>query len=177
MIFIKHWRSSWMWSVTNVKTILLKMRKSFSCHALSDGIVPILGANVSGRLCCFRPSIELKEKNMSEMFQFFHLALHFLASMAPLAIFKWENSSTTIKLQIRKCFSRFKEGRSDISDTPRSGRPSEFDEYRLNTLIHNDPRQCTRELANVMNCDHSTIAQHLRSIGKVKNPVYGYCML
>ena len=41
----------------------------------------------------------------------------------------------------RKWFSRFKEDRFDISDTPRSGTPSEFDEDRLNTLIHNDPRQ------------------------------------
>ena len=41
----------------------------------------------------------------------------------------------------RKSFSRFKENRFDISDTPRSGRPSGFDEDRLNTLIHNDPRQ------------------------------------
>ena len=42
----------------------------------------------------------------------------------------------------RKCFSRFNEGRFDISDTPRSGRPSGFDDH-LNTFIHNDPRQCT----------------------------------
>ena len=50
-------------------------------------------------------------------------------------------------------FSRFKEDRFDI-DTPRSGRTSGFDEDRFNTLIHNDSRQCTEELANVMNCDH-----------------------
>ena len=48
----------------------------------------------------------------------------------------------------RKWFSRFKEDHLDISDIPRSGRLSGFDEDRLNTLIHNDPRQCTRELAN-----------------------------
>ena len=36
----------------------------------------------------------------------------------------------------RKWISRFKEDRFDISDTPRSGRPSGFDEDRLNTLIH-----------------------------------------
>ena len=41
----------------------------------------------------------------------------------------------------RKWFSSFKADRFDISDTPRSGRPSGFDEDRLNTLIHNDPRQ------------------------------------
>ena len=68
----------------------------------------------------------------------------------------------------RKWFSRFKEDRFNISDTPRRGRPSGFDEDRLNTLIHNDPRQCTRELADVMNCDHSTIVRHLHSMGKIQ---------
>ena len=67
-----------------------------------------------------------------------------------------------------KWFSRFKDDCFDISDTPRSGRPSGFDGDCLNTLIHNDPRQRTRELANVMNCDHSTIVRHLHSMGMVK---------
>ena len=49
----------------------------------------------------------------------------------------------------RKWFSRFKEDRFDITDTPRSGKPLEFDEDHLNTLIHNDPCQCTRKLATV----------------------------
>ena len=35
-------------------------------------------------------------------------------------------------------------------------------------LIHNDPRQHTWELANVINCDHSTIARHLHSMDKVQ---------
>ena len=55
-----------------------------------------------------------------------------------------------------KWYSRIKDC-FDISDTPHSGRPLGFDEDRLNTLIHNDPRQCTLVLANLMNCDHSTI--------------------
>ena len=55
----------------------------------------------------------------------------------------------------RKWFSRFKKDCFDINDTPRSGRLSGFDEDRLNTSIHNDPRQCIQELANLMNCDHS----------------------
>ena len=46
----------------------------------------------------------------------------------------------------RKWFSPFKEDRFDINDTPRSGRPSWFYEDCLNTLIHSDSRQCTREL-------------------------------
>ena len=65
----------------------------------------------------------------------------------------------------RKWFSRFQEDRFDISDTPRWGRSSGFDEDRLNTLIHNDPRQCPRELGTVMNCDHSVILWHLNSMG------------
>ena len=40
----------------------------------------------------------------------------------------------------RKLFYRFKDDRFDISDTPRSGRPLGFNEDRLNTLIHHDPR-------------------------------------
>ena len=45
---------------------------------------------------------------------------------------------------------------------------SGLDEDRLNRLIHNDPRQCTRELPNVMKYDHSTIVRHFHSMGKVK---------
>ena len=62
----------------------------------------------------------------------------------------------------------------DISDTPRSGRPSEFDEDSLNTLIHNDPRQCSRELANLMNCDHFIIVRHLYIMGMVQK--LGVCV-
>ena len=102
MIFIKPRRSFWTLCDTNVKTILVKTRKPFSCLALSDGIIPIHGANVSGCLRCFRSSIELKDKKKSKMFQFPHLALHFLASMVPLTVFKWQlhyvNSSTTIEV-------------------------------------------------------------------------------
>ena len=36
----------------------------------------------------------------------------------------------------KKLFSRFKEDRFDISNTPRSARHSGFDENSLNTLIH-----------------------------------------
>ena len=43
-----------------------------------------------------------------------------------------------------------------------------FIEDRLETLIHNYPRQCTRELANVMNYDHFIIVRHLHSMGKVQ---------
>ena len=68
----------------------------------------------------------------------------------------------------RKWFSHFKEDRFDMNVTPHSGRPLEFDEDCLNILILNDPRQCTRELLNVINCDHSTFVPHLHSMSKVR---------
>ncbi|XP_049947955.1 serine-protein kinase ATM-like [Schistocerca serialis cubense] len=68
----------------------------------------------------------------------------------------------------RKLFSDLQEDRFDISDSPHSGRPLGFDEDHLNALINNDPSQCTRELANMMNCDHSTTVWCLHAIGKVQ---------
>ena len=62
----------------------------------------------------------------------------------------------------------FEEDRFDISDTSRSESPSGFNEDRLNTLIYNDPRKSTRELADVMNCDHSTFMRHLHSMVNVQ---------
>ncbi|KFD56726.1 hypothetical protein M514_02403 [Trichuris suis] len=44
----------------------------------------------------------------------------------------------------RKWFSRCMEGNFDLSDSARSGRPSDFDEERLNAVVHEDPRQSTR---------------------------------
>ena len=40
-----------------------------------------------------------QEKNVSEMFQFLHLALHFLASTAPLTILKWQNFNMQTQAQ------------------------------------------------------------------------------
>ena len=68
----------------------------------------------------------------------------------------------------RRWFLRFREGNFGLEDTPRTGRPSEFDEERLNSLVHENPRQTTRELAIEMECDHSTIVRHLDSLGKVQ---------
>jgi hypothetical protein len=55
-----------------------------------------------------------------------------------------------------------------MSDTRRSGRPTDFDEDLLNALIHADPRQTTRELASEISCNHATIVRHLKSMGKVQ---------
>ena len=44
----------------------------------------------------------------------------------------------------RYWFAKFKSGNFDLKDASRSGRPSEFDEERLNQLLHEDARQNQR---------------------------------
>ncbi|XP_065665663.1 histone-lysine N-methyltransferase SETMAR-like [Hydra vulgaris] len=68
----------------------------------------------------------------------------------------------------RRWFSRFKNGNFDLKDGSHTGRPIEFDEERLNQLLHENPRQTTRELAEQMDCDKKTVVNHLHSMGKVQ---------
>ena len=62
----------------------------------------------------------------------------------------------------RKWFGKFKNGNFDIDDTPRSGKPSEFDEDHLKALLKEESRQTSRELAEKMNCDQKTVFNHLQ---------------
>ena len=65
-------------------------------------------------------------------------------------------------------YAKFKNGNFDLKDTPRSGRPAELDEGRLNQLVHENSHQTTRELAEKMECFHTAIEKHLHSMGKVQ---------
>ena len=53
----------------------------------------------------------------------------------------------------------------DLEDTPRTGRPTEFDEDHLKALVKQDGRQACRELAEKMNSSAMTISSHLESLG------------
>ena len=68
----------------------------------------------------------------------------------------------------RNWFTKFKDGNFDLEDASRSGRPVEFNENRLNQLLHEDARQTTRELSERMDCSQMTIVRHLRTMGKVQ---------
>ena len=46
----------------------------------------------------------------------------------------------------RKWFVKFKNGNFDIDNTPRSRRPSEFDEGHLKALLKEESHQTSREL-------------------------------
>ena len=69
----------------------------------------------------------------------------------------------------RDWYAKFKNGNFDLKDAPRSGRPVEFDEERLNQLLHENPRQTTRELAEKMECSHTAIEKFLLKNKLLKN--------
>lgn len=64
-------------------------------------------------------------------------------------------------------FNKFKKGDLNLDDLPRSGRPVEIDLKFLKELIEQDPRITTRELGELLDCSHMTIARHLADLGKV----------
>ena len=68
----------------------------------------------------------------------------------------------------RKWFAKFKNGNFDISDTPHSRRPFEFDEDHLKALLKEESCQTNCELAEKINCDQKTILNHLHSMGFAK---------
>ena len=68
----------------------------------------------------------------------------------------------------RKWFSKFKKGDFSLTDAPRSGRPSHFNEKSLISLLKDDNRQTTRELAGQLGCDPQTVLNHLHRMGKVQ---------
>ncbi|KOC64863.1 Histone-lysine N-methyltransferase SETMAR, partial [Habropoda laboriosa] len=74
----------------------------------------------------------------------------------------------------RDWYAKFKNGNFDLKDAPRSGRPVQFDEERLNQLLHENSRQTTRELAEKMECSHTAM---LHSMGKVQKWEHGFRML
>ncbi|XP_065658549.1 histone-lysine N-methyltransferase SETMAR-like [Hydra vulgaris] len=69
---------------------------------------------------------------------------------------------------VRYWFAKFRSGNIDLKDASRSGRPSEFDEKRLNQLLNENARQTTRELAERIGSNKSTVAEHLNSMGKIQ---------
>jgi histone-lysine N-methyltransferase SETMAR len=64
-------------------------------------------------------------------------------------------------------FSKFRSEDTNLTDKPRSGRPVDFDDEALQALLDANPRQTTRELAEQLNCHHSTVERHLHVLGKV----------
>ena len=67
---------------------------------------------------------------------------------------------------VRKWFAKFKADDFNLEDQERPGRPS-TDEDQIKTLIENNPRYTTRELAEMLNMSKSTIHEHFVKLGYI----------
>ncbi|XP_015436815.1 PREDICTED: histone-lysine N-methyltransferase SETMAR-like [Dufourea novaeangliae] len=65
-------------------------------------------------------------------------------------------------------FQKFRNGDDSLEDAEGRGRPSLIDKDELKAIIESDPRKTSREVAEVLNVDHSTVIRHLSGIGKCK---------
>jgi histone-lysine N-methyltransferase SETMAR len=65
-------------------------------------------------------------------------------------------------------FKKFREGKEDLEDALRSGRPFVIADDQLNALIKADPRQSLRDLAAQLGCSYGTVQSHIHALGKVR---------
>ena len=66
-------------------------------------------------------------------------------------------------------FARFKEGNFTFDDLPHTGRPIEVDVDSFKELIESDPRQTTYCLAELLECNPTTVERHLKALEKIAN--------
>ncbi|XP_017796825.1 PREDICTED: histone-lysine N-methyltransferase SETMAR-like [Habropoda laboriosa] len=78
------------------------------------------------------------------------------------------NQDTVNERAVQRWFARFRNGDESLKDEEHGSRPSEVDDEQLKTLIEADPLKTTREVAEELNVDQSTVVRHLKKIGKVK---------
>lgn len=90
------------------------------------------------------------------------------AAEATRNIIKAWGDEAVSKRTTRRWFERFRAGNTSLEDEDGRGRPSEVDDVQLKSMIEADPRKTTREVANDINFNHTTVLRHLHKIGKVK---------
>jgi len=66
----------------------------------------------------------------------------------------------------RKWFTRFRNGNFDLVDRECSGRPAVVDDQIL-TLIENNPRHTTRDIAEILYISHMSVIRHLKTLGYI----------
>ena len=72
-----------------------------------------------------------------------------------------------IQRQCQNWFVRFRSGDFDLKDAPRSGRPTEVDDNKIETMIENNRRSKAREIAEKLNILHKCVERHLKQLGYV----------
>ena len=69
---------------------------------------------------------------------------------------------------VQQWFSKFRSGNFELEDEFRGGRPKAMEADELEALLQQDPRQTTRELAEKLEVDHSTVVRRLKEMGKIQ---------
>ena len=67
----------------------------------------------------------------------------------------------------QKPFAKFCAGDFLLDDAPWLGRPVEVDSDQIETLIENNQRYTTKEIADILNISKSSIENHLHQLGYV----------
>ena len=75
---------------------------------------------------------------------------------------------TANKGTVQWSFKKFCKGDESLADEEHSGQPSEVDNDQLRAISEADPLTTTREVAEELSGDYSTVIQHLKQLGKVK---------
>jgi histone-lysine N-methyltransferase SETMAR len=65
---------------------------------------------------------------------------------------------------VRERFREFKAGNEELTDRPRSGRPTELDDEDLISGLENEPSSSSRELAAELGVSHTTVLTHLHQL-------------
>ena len=69
---------------------------------------------------------------------------------------------------VQKWFTRFRAGNFDAKDAERSGRPSTVDDDIIKSVVDSDRHLTLREIAEITNVSHMSVARHLKKIGYVQ---------
>ena len=69
--------------------------------------------------------------------------------------------------QCQSWFAHFSSGDFDLKVAPRYGHPTEVDDKKIKTMIENNRRSTTREIAEKLNISHTCVERHLRQLGYV----------
>ena len=69
----------------------------------------------------------------------------------------------------QKGFAKFCAGDFLLDDAPWLGRPVEVDKDRIETIIENNQRYTTQEIANILRISKSSAENHLHQLGYVNH--------